>query len=428
MSSRATLGGWLAISFIIFSLFALLSEQGIHAWHAILLVSVILILPSKLPKSLKWQCTIMQLIGWSGFIWVQLQSAQSEPPWYQPLITNIPLLVLFGAVSFLRVVVSPSTSNEKSPRGVSAFWQTLLGSHLLASVINMSAGFVVADRLQQGKGLDRIIGAIAVRCITIAAYWSPFFGGMASVLHYLGDVPLLEIWKIGIPLSVLALLFTGWEVRTLSSDNLSSFRGYPLTIDALLLPIGLLITVLLSRVLWPQVPTVILVASASLIVPCFLLFIKHTPSQSSQIIQQHITKGLGNLRGEFLLFVSAGVLSAGGSALFTLYPPLLPFDSFTPWIACALLLSIIFLAMLGVHMLVGISISAPLLLPLEPDLVLLALCYLSSWSIAIVLSPFSGMSLAFRGCYQLQLMELPRNNFTYGIFMLVISMLSFFLV
>lgn len=423
---RATLGGWLAISFIVTSLYALISNQGINSLHAILLISIIAVLPTKLPQSLQLQCLFMQVIGWACFIWAQVYTPHTEHLWYQPITANAPLLVLFGSVSFLRVVAPSANFEEKAPRGLTAFWQTLLGTHLLAAVINMSAGFVMADRLQRGEGLERTIGSIAVRSIAIAAYWSPFFGAMATVLHYLGDIPLIELWVLGIPIAITALLFTWWEARSHSGDQLQHFRGYPISIDALILPISLFITVLVCRAIWSEVPMVTLVAGASLTIPCLLLLNKYSFRQSTHIIEQHITQGLGNLRGEFLLFMSAGVLGAGGSALFKLYPPDLPFEQFTPWVACGLLLSILGLAMLGVHTLVGISISAPLILTLDPDLTLLALCYLSAWSIAAVVSPFSGLSLAFRSRYQLPLSQILLNNKNYGIFILIISMLAFF--
>lgn len=427
-TKRSYIGGWLAVAFILSVLVTLLSGHTIGTLHTFLVLGVIAILPTRLPQSLKWQCGVMQVLGWACFIWAEYQLGSNALPWYAPIIANIPLLTLFAAVSFLRVVAPKADPDEKNPRGIRAFWQTLLGTHLLAAVINMSAGFVVADRLQRDEGLERTLGNITMRSIAIAAYWSPFFGAMATVLHYLGDIPLWDLWVLSLPLATIALITTWWEANHHSDDQLQTFRGYPLTFEALILPLSLFISVLAARAIWDDIPMVTLVSCASLIVPIIILLARSSIKSSAQQLNKHVTQGLNNLRGEFLLFMSAGVLGTGGAVLLKLYPPLLPFETFTPIIACGLLVLIIGIAMLGIHTLVGISVTAPIILNLNPDLTLLALCYLSAWSIAAIISPFSGLALAFRGRYQLSLSTLLQRNQLYAFVMTLSSMLAFFLI
>ena len=137
---------------------------------------------------------------------------------------------------------------------------------------------------------------------------------------------------------------------------------------------------------------------------------------------------MGNLRSEFLLFISAGVLGSGGTALLKHYPPLLPFEVFDAGIASILLLLLLAVAMLGAHTLVGISISAPIILSTDPNITLLALCYLSAWSIAAVTSPFSGLSLFFKGHYQLTLGQMFSYHWKFGVLMTMASIGMFYLV
>lgn len=61
---------------------------------------------------------------------------------------------------------------------------------------------------------------------------------------------------------------------------------------------------------------VLLVSIASLVIPCVLLLKRQGPRNALTSVRQHIAHKLGNLRGEFLLFISAGILGSGGSALF----------------------------------------------------------------------------------------------------------------
>lgn len=418
------LGGWLILLFVVIALFGAINHQTL-AYTGLLAVIAIFILPTKLSTILLWQSGLMMGIGFSLLIWV---SALGEDiRWSEALNSNIPLLILFAAVSFLRVLpIKPA--EQKQGKGFSAFIQTFLGTHLLAAVINMSASAVVADHLKKDQNLNKLLAILAMRAICIAAYWSPFFGAMATVLHYIPDIDILALWVYSIPLTLLALLISTLEARHSDSDKLASFKGYSISIEPLFLPLGLFVSTLGARIIWPDVPMVILVSIAALLLPCLLLIKQQGLKNSGNLITKHVNVGLGNLRSEFLLFISAGVLGSGGTALLKHYPPLLPFETFDAGVASILLLLLLGIAMLGAHTLVGISISAPIILNTAPDITLLALCYLSAWSIAAVTSPFSGLSLFFKGHYQMTLNQILSYHWRFGIVMTLASIAMFYLV
>ena len=421
---RSTLGGWLILLFVSITLFLVIQHQPL-AYTGLLAALAIIALPTRLSATLLWQCGLMLLIGFSLLVWMRFLGDKIQ--WHEALNSNIPLLILFASVSFLRVLpVTPAEHRQGT--GVGAFIQTFLGTHFLAAIINMSASVVVADHLSKDKSLSKTLAILTMRAVCIAAYWSPFFGAMATVLHYLPDIDILSLWVYSIPLTLFALIISAVEARFTDPDKLATFRGYPIGIGPLFLPVSLLISALIARLIWPDVAMVLLVSIAALLIPCLILIKQLGVKQSARSITRHVSFGLGNLRGEFLLFISAGVLGYGGTALLKHYPPLLPFEVFDAGVACVLLLILLAVAMLGAHVLVGISISAPIILSTNPDTTLLALCYLSAWSIAAVMSPFSGLSLFFKGHYNLSLQQMLSYHWRFGLIMTIASSATFYLV
>jgi len=71
--------------------------------------------------------------------------------------------------------------------------------------------------------------------------------------------------------------------------------------------------------------------------------------------------------------------------------------------------------MIGFHMLIGISIIAPLALPLDPEPTLLAFIFLSSWSIGAAVGPLSGMNISIQGTYNISSQKILGWNFKYAI-------------
>ncbi|WP_146203437.1 hypothetical protein [Leucothrix pacifica] len=421
---RSTLGGWLILLFAIIALTLITHHQALSYTGLMAAVAVIL-LPTTLSKTLLWQCGLMLGIGFSLLIWMHFLG--DDVPWLDALNSNIPLLILFTSVSFLRVLpVTPAAQKQRT--GPAAFVQTLLGTHLLAAIINMSASIVVADYLNKDSSLSKTLAILTMRAVCIAAYWSPFFGAMATVLHYLPDIDILSLWIYSIPLTLIALTISFFEAKHTDPEHLTTFKGYPIGIGPLLLPLSLLISALVARLIWPDVAMVLLVSISALLIPCLFLIKRQGVIQSTRSITRHVSVGLGNLRGEFLLFISAGVLGYGGTALLKHYPPLLPFETFDAGVASLLLLLLLAVAMLGAHVLVGISVTAPVILSTDPDTTLLALCYLSAWSIAAVMSPFSGLSLFFKGHYQLSLAKMFSYHWRFGLIMTLAAMIAFYMV
>lgn len=88
-------------------------------------------------------------------------------------------------MSFLRLITDTRLETpEVTKTGTKAFWQTIGGVHLFASVINISAFIIFGDALKKNGRLDRTTATSIQRGFALAALWSPFFAAMGTCLLY----------------------------------------------------------------------------------------------------------------------------------------------------------------------------------------------------------------------------------------------------
>ena len=124
-----------------------------------------------------------------------------------------------------------------------------------------------------------------------------------------------------------------------------------------------------------------------------------------------------------MLFLSAGVFAAGISSViratgFDLVP-----DSFGASEASLLLLVMTLLSILGIHPVISIVTASGLILPASPDMNLLAMTFLMTWSIGVCVSPLSGLSLAIQGRYNINSFNFLNWNGMFALLLLGLDIL-----
>lgn len=84
----------------------------------------------------------------------------------------------------------------------------LIGSHVLGSVLIVGVFAVLAPILGRDAPEDerRTVALSAIRGMSLAVLWSPFFVGMAVASHYLPSVRLWQIMPLGLGFAALGLL------------------------------------------------------------------------------------------------------------------------------------------------------------------------------------------------------------------------------
>ena len=390
-------------------------------WPAVLLWSALALNWTQLAPATRQQSGILLSIGLVTMGWGALQGAAL--PWQQALSSNGNLLAMLMAVSFLSLIAAKDGPEPTAlPRGKSALQQTLAGTHLFGSVINMSIVFIMADRFAaasgDGKTLSNSQHQVLSRAFCAGAFWSPFFAAVAVALTYAPQAKLLNIMQAGIPLALAGLLLTYLELRR----NADAFTGYPMQPASLALPAFLATAVIGAHYLLPDLSVLQIISILSPLTAIALLLLRRQPVR--QILKQHNANRLARMGNELALFLAAGAMAAGLNTLFTLYADQLPIPQLTPVVTALLLLAMLVLSLLGVHPVISIATLSGLLLPTDPPQDLLAMLFLASWAIGTACSPLSGMNLSLRGRYFLTARQALKNNLHYGLLMWLLASAS----
>lgn len=331
---------------------------------------------------------------------------------------NTRLIAMVAAVGFLRLVAMPESSKHESlPIGGKAYLQTLLGLSVSSSVINISAPILVADRIHQQKPLQRFTSQSLTRTFCGVANWSPFYGAMAVVLTYLGDAELSWLIMAGLPFTLLGLLVVLLEARVRYRTEVSSFVGYPMHLQSLKVPALLVLTVGTGSWLLPNTPILVVITLGALMVTGAVLIFRNNIRDSINQLAGYVVDGLPRIVNELTLFLAAGLIAAGMSALIAQGIVPNPFSSFDAFSAAQLLGLILLLAALGIHPVIMISSLSPLMLTLNPDPNLLAITYLLAWNLGTLSSPLSGTHLVFQGRYDIPSWRAAMWNWPYAIVM-----------
>lgn len=321
------------------------------------------------------------------------------------------IIALIVAVSFLRVI-TVIKRNEQTSIGNASLIKTLLGTHAIASVINISASQIVADRIQRSGELNAAQGIVIARAFGLCAFWSPFFAAMGVTMISAPDAQLFTLVIWGLPSAIIALLFTYLQIA--KQTEASPFIGYPVSIHSLTLPFGLATTVLIAHYWYPETSVILQVSLLSILAALLIA----PMIDKSETLKSHIYEGLNGSAGEVSLFVAASVLATGFSALIKATGADLTPDTFGFAEAAITLIVLVGLSMIGVHPVTSNLIAGALLLPVVTDHNLLGITLLFSWSLGVTLSPLAGNQILLQARYGVRARDLLKANLPFALIML----------
>ncbi|MGY5450828.1 hypothetical protein ACVFI8_07790 [Agarivorans sp. MS3-6] len=403
--------GWLFLaSLLLYLLYAFgligIGFATIVAWGA-----AVVYLP-QLSRPIRVQAGCLLTIGIALLVF-----AASQDTWLSAtdiLSINLPLLAMFSAVSFL-ALANPENQQDPLPSGKRSIATTALGVNLLGAIINLSIVFIVGDRLAKQQPLSNAQQKVLMRCFCAAAWWSPFFIATAVSITYAPGMQWLDVLLPGALMALIALAFTITEVSLRNKDN---FAGYPVRRESLTIPLVLAITVISLHFAFPEFSIILMITCLA---PMAALAFSKGKSKVL-VARQFITHRLSNVGSQYVLFLAAGVFSAGIKALLLAYPDTLSLHnvSFNHQTFAVVLAMMIVACMLGIHPVISISLASPLLLPLNPEPSQLGFLFLSSWAISTGSSPLSGVGLTMIGRYQFSTQQILKNNWYYAVIMWLI--------
>lgn len=371
------------------------------------------------------QFMVLAGLGASLLFWGLAQGAEVSVT--SLLIQNNSLLVMLYSVSFLRLVALPEEEAGVLPRGRLAFVQTLLGVHLLGAVINLSILVLVAGRYYAQGLLRQDTVSLISQAFSAAAFWSPFFAAMGVALSYAPGAQLLQVMVYGWLLTLVALVLMtvlagGWRLQ-----KLVNFPGYPMHLRSLLIPAVLALWVIGLHLIFPSITVLALVSISSIGLVLVVLLYRH-PTQTGAKFYQHLANAAPRMGRELALFLGAGVLTLGLQTVLASVGEFQLFKQFTGLEASLLLAAAIVVSMVGIHPVISISVVGPLVLPLKPDLELLATLFLAMWGLGVVANPISGTNVMLYSQFKVAGRDALRWNFRYVLAMWLAASVIFLLL
>jgi len=337
------------------------------------------------------------------------------------------LLTLLIGVGFLRLITSPKKDKlKKLPIGKQSFIKTYTGVHLFGSVINLSSLILVADKLYKKAPLSNTQIILLTRAFASDAYWSPFFVAFAAAMTYAPNLTTSIILINGVFLALIAFGITYYEVIKNKDFKLEEFRGYPLSLDSLYLPLVLAFFVLITNYYFPDIKVIILIALFSLVLTLLVLPVKKGFNTSAEKLKNHIFDDLPKMKLEMSLFLVAGMFGISISSILLGLDLSLPFENFD-WIIASILLAIfIILSFIGIHPIITIAIIGDFLSNVNHTL--LAITFLMAWSTTVSTSPFSGLNLTIVARYKVEASRIFKLNIFYALKMYFVCVLCLFLL
>lgn len=386
--------------------------SGVCGWLSLILLLIFT------PWKAFTQFFVLAGIGFIFLLWGVQRGAEFSLSNF--LVQNNSLLVMLYSVSFLRLVGLPAAEAGALPRGPVAFIKTLLGIHILGAVINLSILVLVAGRYHAENLLRRDTVTVMGQGFSSAAFWSPFFAAMGVALTYAPGAQLLTVISYGLILTLISLTLTtilagGWGLR-----KLADFPGYPMHAQSLIIPATLALAVIVLHVIFPQVTVLALVSTSSICIVLVTLLLRNHQT-AWPTFRQHALSAAPRMVRELALFLGAGVLTLGIQTLLSTVAKFQIFSQFGGLEAGLLLGAAILVSMIGIHPIITIAVVGPLVLPLEPNLELLAALFLAMWSLGVVANPLSGTNVMLHSQFNVSGRDAFRWNLSYVTLMWLLS-------
>ena len=351
-----------------------------------------------------------------------------EVDWGDVMGRSLPILTLLAGVAFLRLVYVADAARgagAAAPRGFGAYLRTMAGVHLFGAVINVSALAVFADRLARSGPLGRREIAMLARSYSMVAYYSPFIGGVALALGLVPGVRFSELVLTGVALAGIGFVVIAIAGRLEAGEAMSAFKGYPFRLESLWLPFVLVGLVAVAHWRWPSLSVLLLVALLAPLLAATVLAARAGPVGAMRAAARFALTDLPGMSGELTLFLAAGVLGGGLTALVSAYPSMVPAFALDPVTGTVALAGIVLCAMAGVHPLVSVTALVAVTLPASPDPTLLAVVCVTGWGIGSVAGPYTGINLVLAARCGVSSWLLARWNALYCAIMVLAAAVVF---
>ncbi|HYH19451.1 MAG TPA: hypothetical protein VD995_12615 [Azospirillum sp.] len=262
-----------------------------------------------------------------------------------------------------------------------------VGAFGLGSFLSFGAHAVLAPLLmpEAGDGARRAAALASIRGISFAAFWSPFFVGVAFVTHQMHDVPAGSVILVGLGCAALALLgdvaSTGTGPRNLARIVYGLLP---------LVPISAVIAGVFIAIM--ELTGISAIGAVVVGVPLLsaVMLVVSGREQAPRVLKTSLA-GIVYGSDELLLVAAANVFAAVLTGLPGFAPTVAPLLAGLPPfpLLLAVLLLMLLAGALGFHPAISAAVLLGVfaILPDAVDRLALAVALIIGWSLAVTISP-----------------------------------------
>lgn len=387
---------------------------------AVLAWAALALLWARLGRQQRVQAVTLSAIGLIALLWGVWSGADFDIG--RVLGQNQAILSMLASITLLRVLNPPVREGEPElPRGRTTYLRSMVGVHAFGAVINISALIIMADRLARSAPLQMNQGQLLSRAFTAVAFYSPFIGGVALALASTpGSSPLL-LMLFGLPLSLAALGLLSWYALSGRVEDIHNFRGYPVHLENLWLPVVLAAVVLVAYSVTSEFTVLALITMLTPVVVAASLVVQGGIPRLRRALGDYVWTRLPEMGGELALFLGAGVLGAGLMTAFAAADGWTPFQRFDAFNASLLLVAFILTSLICIHPVVMVSVVVPLVLTTSPDPTFVALVMAMGWGLGCAVNPMSGTNLVLNTRYGVSNWGIARSNVAFSATLYVLA-------
>ncbi len=350
-------------------------------------------------------------------------SATGEGLSFEHLLSmNQELAGMTSCVVFLRLITGGRAGEADKGVGAKEVRRTGFINHAISSVINIISVGIIADRIKGDKPLTIKDASLLSSTYGLGAFWSPFWVAAAAAGVLMpGANTILQIGIGGFAAIICLFIATWWNIRTRTPEELQAFTGYQPSFRLLRVPMSMVLFVLLTHLLFPEISIPKLVVAGALLVTLIGAIGIHG-LRGVPIMVIHGIKNLPISRTEGTLFIAAGILTIGFRALQNVVHIQVPLTEFTPLVAWGMIIVMIIVSLLGVHPVISSAIIVGLLANIQIDPTMFVLSVLIGWSLASIVGPISGLLNYLNGQYGIPNFRLVKENMPIVLFSVVVSL------
>ena len=333
-------------------------------------------------------------IGAVGFALMVAYDQVSTARAFSAIAENASIVGLICGVYALRLLARPTENGVNVLQIKPTPANLLLVAHALGSCLNLAVIRVVGDAFRRGQSLNNHQTSALLVGFATCSSWSPFFAALTLCVTAVPGSSYGHVAPFGFLFSFCFICLMWYRMPTRQYVDRADDSVVQIDLSLAVWIALLIVTTSIGLISFPGLGVVTVVTMSAVLTGVSAAFLGVLQGFGWSSLHVFVTRDLPAALNEVALFSACGVLSLGVSAALLSLSLDFTLSEWHDIFALLVPLSILALALIGLHPIAGVALVGTALTPMffdVPDL--LALMLSIGWCLGVIFSPFSGAQL-----------------------------------